>query len=260
MSLKPGLSLVALSFLLVLAGCSGGSSGPKSAARSKNPPPEEPMVTAAAPGTPGGRVVVSMLGAPKSFNAMMTNESATNDVISGAVWEGLLDFDNITQEVEPGLVSHWEHSADGLVWTMRLRKGLKWSDGHPLTTDDVLFTADVMADTSLHLNAATLLNRSGGPPSCEGGRPDVHGHTEETVRAVPARRGRAAHHPETQARSRLEGRAVRADVERGHAAREPGVERSVGRGEVRAERVGRAQAEPLVLPGGFEGAAAAIPG
>jgi peptide/nickel transport system substrate-binding protein len=45
-----------------------------------------------------------------------------------------------TGNAVPWLASSWTKSADGLSWTFTLRKGVKWSDGMPLTPDDVAFT------------------------------------------------------------------------------------------------------------------------
>jgi peptide/nickel transport system substrate-binding protein len=42
--------------------------------------------------------------------------------------------------VSPGLAESWEGSADGKTWTYRLRDGLKWSDGAPLTAEDIAET------------------------------------------------------------------------------------------------------------------------
>ena len=53
---------------------------------------------------------------------------------------GLLNFDVPTQTVKPGLAELWTNSPDGKTWTFRLRKNLRWSDGAPLTADDVIFT------------------------------------------------------------------------------------------------------------------------
>lgn len=42
--------------------------------------------------------------------------------------------------IVPGCASSWSTSADGLIWTFRLRRGLAWSDGKPLDSRDFLFT------------------------------------------------------------------------------------------------------------------------
>ena len=42
--------------------------------------------------------------------------------------------------VIPGLAQSWKGSPDKRTWTYTLRPGLKWSDGQPLTSDDVAFT------------------------------------------------------------------------------------------------------------------------
>ena len=44
------------------------------------------------------------------------------------------------KQVEPGLAESWTNSPDGKTWTFKLRKNLRWSDGEPLTADDVVFT------------------------------------------------------------------------------------------------------------------------
>jgi peptide/nickel transport system substrate-binding protein len=52
----------------------------------------------------------------------------------------LLNFDVPSQEVKPGLAESWTNEQDGKTWTFKLRKNLRWSDGAPLTADDVVFT------------------------------------------------------------------------------------------------------------------------
>ena len=42
--------------------------------------------------------------------------------------------------VTPGLAESWEGSADGKTWTYKLRPDLKWSDGQPLTSEDIVYT------------------------------------------------------------------------------------------------------------------------
>jgi peptide/nickel transport system substrate-binding protein len=47
-------------------------------------------------------------------------------------------------QLTPGLAEKWEPNADGSEWTFHLRQGVKWMDGSPLTTDDVIQTFERM--------------------------------------------------------------------------------------------------------------------
>lgn len=52
--------------------------------------------------------------------------------------------------VQPGLARDWEWSADGTELTLYFREGLRWSDGHPFTVDDVIFWwEDIETDTNI---------------------------------------------------------------------------------------------------------------
>jgi peptide/nickel transport system substrate-binding protein len=56
-----------------------------------------------------------------------------------AGYEKPLRWDKTYTEVVPNLISSWETSEDGKVFTLYLRKGVRWSDGELLTADDYLF-------------------------------------------------------------------------------------------------------------------------
>lgn len=56
------------------------------------------------------------------------------------MYEALVKENGITAEVEPALAESWEISEDRRQVIFTLREGLKWSDGEPLTSEDVLFT------------------------------------------------------------------------------------------------------------------------
>jgi peptide/nickel transport system substrate-binding protein len=153
--------------LLVLSVSACGRKGTTAASRPSHPLPEEPLAFTGAPGVYGGRVVVTTLGPPKTFNPMLSNESSTNDIIGNIVFEGLTGYDNQKQEVTPGLAASWDTSPDGRVWTFHLRKGIRWSDGAPITVDDVMFTSQVMLDSTLHPTVVDLVKVDGQPPVFE---------------------------------------------------------------------------------------------
>ena len=60
------------------------------------------------------------------------------------VMEGLTVVDPYTLEPAPRLATHWEISPDGLVMKFHLRRGATFSDGHPVTADDVIFSYDLV--------------------------------------------------------------------------------------------------------------------
>lgn len=61
-----------------------------------------------------------------------------DDSIMGDLMEGLLTEDARANPV-PGMATHWQTSDDGLSWTFFLRDA-QWSDGHPVTADDFVFS------------------------------------------------------------------------------------------------------------------------
>ena len=88
----------------------------------------------------GGTLVSSTIGeGPKTFNPFNCKDN-TSSIMSGIMYDGLLTTNPITGDVAPKLAKAYSISPDGKVYTIYLRKGAKWSDGKPITADDVVFT------------------------------------------------------------------------------------------------------------------------
>ncbi|QLE56248.1 ABC transporter substrate-binding protein [Nostoc sp. TCL26-01] len=83
------------------------------------------------------QVVTSILSDPKTFNFPLNSESPN---VFGLIYEGLITENYDTGGIDPALAESWEISDDKLKIVFTLRDGLKWSDGQPLTVDDVVFT------------------------------------------------------------------------------------------------------------------------
>ncbi|NCJ07536.1 ABC transporter substrate-binding protein [Synechococcales cyanobacterium C] len=84
-----------------------------------------------------GQIVVSSLSDPRTFNPVISQEVSP---VFGYLFEGLVTTNGLTGEIEPDLAESWQVSEDGQQIIFTLRAGLKWSDGEPLTVDDVVFT------------------------------------------------------------------------------------------------------------------------
>jgi peptide/nickel transport system substrate-binding protein len=75
----------------------------------------------------------------------------------------LLHIHALTQQTAPALAKTWKVSPDGLKYTLSLRHGLRFSDGHPFTADDVAFTFGLHLDEKVHSPQRDLLVIGGKP-------------------------------------------------------------------------------------------------
>ena len=86
----------------------------------------------------GEKLVLSTIGeGPKTFNPCNTKD-ATSSAMAGLLYDGLLSTDPYSGEVIPQLAKSFE--VKGNEYIIHLRNGLKWSDGSPISVDDVLYT------------------------------------------------------------------------------------------------------------------------
>ncbi|MFM9263646.1 ABC transporter substrate-binding protein [Tychonema sp. BBK16] len=83
------------------------------------------------------RLIVPTPSGPATFNYPL-NKSGYS--VFGYMYEGLINENGLTSKLEPGLAESWEVSKDGKKIVFTLREGLKWSDGAPMTTDDIIFS------------------------------------------------------------------------------------------------------------------------
>lgn len=154
-------SVPALALAFVAGGCGGGGVA-GSTWQDANPLPADTMtVQVAEIGRYGGRFVIGQTSGPKTFNPMMANETSTTDVTGGRMFTSLADYDNGTQEDVPSIARSWDVTPDGRTWTWHLRRGAAFSDGHPITADDVLFSFEIAYDDTLHPSVQDLLKAGG---------------------------------------------------------------------------------------------------
>ncbi|MEW6422588.1 MAG: ABC transporter substrate-binding protein, partial [Deinococcota bacterium] len=90
-------------------------------------------------GKPGGSYTLVLGDSPQSLNYYGVIDNNLG-LIAQQLFDGLVEFNYATYKIEPALAESWTVSPDGKVYTFKLRQGVKWSDGQPLTADDVVFT------------------------------------------------------------------------------------------------------------------------
>lgn len=88
----------------------------------------------------GGVLISSTIGeGPKTFNPFNTKD-ATSATMTELMFDGLVTNRADNGDVVPKLAKSFEISPDGKTYTFHLRHGIKWSDGKPITADDVVFS------------------------------------------------------------------------------------------------------------------------
>ncbi|MCL6551735.1 MAG: ABC transporter substrate-binding protein [Firmicutes bacterium] len=151
--------LVPLLFAIALA----GTAAPLASAPAL-PDLPNPKVAVDAPelGRPGGTLVDAQSGEPRTFNPVVITDASSGAVVA-PLFDTLVESNYLTGEMEPALAESWTLSPDRRTWTFVLRAGLRWSDGRPLTTDDVAFSLQVIFTRGVQSTAADLLTFKGQP-------------------------------------------------------------------------------------------------
>ena len=130
-----------------------------------------------------GELRLCLAGDPKTFDPLQSTDE-NSDVVRYLTGATLLRIDRVTDEVRPELAESWSVDKKGESITFRLRSGLKFSDGAPLTTDDVARTLRMAFDPK---NAAPM----GDPFRSERGLPaiEVVSPQQITIRYPTAKAG-----------------------------------------------------------------------
>ena len=113
-------------------------------------------------GRHGGQLVVAERSAPRTFNPVLITDNPTKTVLE-RINSDLIHINRRTFKTEAALAASWTPSKDGREYTIKLRPGLKFSDGHALTADDVVFTFQVYLDEKLAAPQRDLLIIGGKP-------------------------------------------------------------------------------------------------
>jgi peptide/nickel transport system substrate-binding protein len=123
---------------------------------------EELLKTGGEVGRYGGRLAVALRAEPKTLNPVIAADNPSRTV----VWQMIADLihiNRLTQRTESALAKSWSVSPDGRRYTLQLRHGLRFSDGHAVDADDVVFSFQVYLDEKVNAPQRDLLIVGGKP-------------------------------------------------------------------------------------------------
>jgi peptide/nickel transport system substrate-binding protein len=94
----------------------------------------------------GGEIVYRVSSAPATFNYLLPSDENSLIVAFFLMGGRLMEFDHQNQRYVPGLAESLRRLDDGRTIELTLRDGIKFSDGHPITAEDVVFTLRAIYD------------------------------------------------------------------------------------------------------------------
>lgn len=145
------LSLLIVSSML-LSACGGAAAtqepaapapaepGAPAPAEPAAPAPAEPAAPAAVTSKDPTTLLVATFGGPETLDPALAYETSGGEIIQN-VYETLVFYDGeATDKFVPQLAESWEVSADGTVYTFKIRSGVKFHDGADMTPSDVAYS------------------------------------------------------------------------------------------------------------------------
>lgn len=139
---------------------------------------EAPDPLASPHAAPGGLLRFAAFQPPKSLNYYVDNNTYTHQIF-GLMFETLLWVDPVTSEFTPGLANRWAISDDKLTYTFEIDPDAAWSDGRPVTAEDVKWTFDQIMDPKNATGASKVALGVFGSPEILGPR-TVRFHAKES--------------------------------------------------------------------------------
>jgi peptide/nickel transport system substrate-binding protein len=133
----------------ILAACGGANNNPTTSSASTS-----------ASGTPkkGGTLKVATQAPSAAINPLTVADSGGLAMLN-QTGEFLTFDNNLKLRLEPMLALSWKPNSDGTVWTFKLRPGVTFHNGQPMTADDVVYSWQQYSDPK---NASSALSAIGG--------------------------------------------------------------------------------------------------
>jgi len=93
----------------------------------------------------GGQYIEGLVGQPSFINPVLAGGNNPDGDLTELIFNNLL-----------ALSENYKTDESGCVWNVRLKEGLLWDDGQPITSDDVIFTLRVIQDPDSHSSLSSV--------------------------------------------------------------------------------------------------------
>ena len=124
----------------------------------------EPVLVEAPEPTGGGVYTEGLVGSLMRLNPLLATFNPPDQAPSRLLFSGLIQFDS-TGLPQPDLSNSWGISRDGDVYNFSLRQGVFWHDGEPVTSEDVVFTVNLLKNPDFHPVRSRILRLASLQPT-----------------------------------------------------------------------------------------------
>ena len=143
----------------VLAGCSGGGGDEERLERSGRGASGDSRLLEPDEVERGGILRVGIERPPSFDPAAARTVPPTDLLLADMLFDGLTVWDPAAEDARPAIAARWEPSDDLTRWVFRLRPDVRFSDGSPVTAEDVVFSLERVRDQGAASPASVLLQR-----------------------------------------------------------------------------------------------------
>ena len=130
------ITFLNITILFALIACKSGNDNP-GGSREKSEAGETALDSEP---VEGDWLIYHLSAEPATLNPITATDAYEGIINNGKIYETLIERNNETLELDPLLAESWEISEDKLTYTFKIREGIKWHDGTPFTSEDVVFS------------------------------------------------------------------------------------------------------------------------
>ena len=133
------ITILNITLLATLVACKSGN---ENSGTTQQKPEGQPAVEITSDSEPvdGDWLIYPLSAEPATLNPITATDAYEGTINNGKIYETLIERNNETLELEPLLAESWQISEDKLTYTFKIREGIKWHDGTPFTSEDIVFS------------------------------------------------------------------------------------------------------------------------
>ena len=133
------ITFLNITILFALIACKSGNDNPGGSREKSKVRPAGETALDSEP-VEGDWLIYHLSAEPATLNPITATDAYEGTINNGKIYETLIERNNETLELDPLLAESWEISEDKLTYTFKIREGIKWHDGTPFTSEDVVFS------------------------------------------------------------------------------------------------------------------------